>query len=160
MLAAGNNPNPETLKLLVECGADVNGKSKDGFDALTFACSANKPAVVDTLIALGADVNSKDNQEFTPLMTASLRGDDESPRIIATLIKAGANIDEKRIIDQLSRNGWELFDRNYIDVPPWPDIGMPKANFLKIFGLNWLVKSGKDSVPYSIIDYYSGKAPD
>jgi SAM-dependent methyltransferase len=84
---------------------------------------------------------------------------------------SGANLrDELReehiiasnIISAMASLGWSLTDRGYIDAPPWPDIGMKKEDFLKIFGLGSLLKKpGKiPEVPLTIMDYYSGKDPD
>ena len=53
---------------------------------------------------------------------------------------------------------WRMFESNFIDCPPWPDIGMPKEKFLKIFHLQWLVTKEKHQ-SFSIMDYYSGKDP-
>ncbi|MCP4403864.1 MAG: methyltransferase domain-containing protein [bacterium] len=67
----------------------------------------------------------------------------------------------KNIISAMRRMGWQLRDRDYIDCPPWPDIGMAKEDFLKIFKLGFLVPQKKSEVPfYSIMDFYSGKDPD
>ena len=67
---------------------------------------------------------------------------------------------EKNIIPKNFKNimielGWMLIDENYMDCPPWPDIGMPKDKFLKIFKLDWLLKN-KTHEPVSIMDFYSG----
>lgn len=69
------------------------------------------------------------------------------------------NILPQNVKREMERNDWILIDNNYIDCPPWPDIGMSKEKFLKIFGLDWLVKSD-DHVPISIIDHYKGEDPD
>ncbi|MBC8386071.1 MAG: class I SAM-dependent methyltransferase [Candidatus Cloacimonetes bacterium] len=69
------------------------------------------------------------------------------------------NINADKIQNLLSENGWKLFDKNYIDVPPWPDIGMPKADFLKIFGLKKIIKE-EENESCTIMDFYSGKDPD
>ncbi|MDA3813003.1 MAG: methyltransferase domain-containing protein [Candidatus Cloacimonetes bacterium] len=69
------------------------------------------------------------------------------------------NILPRNIKKQMKKNGWMLIDSNYIDCPPWPDIGMPKEKFLKIFGLGWLIKK-KEHKPMTIMDYYSGVDPD
>lgn len=60
---------------------------------------------------------------------------------------------------EMKRLDWTLIDSKYIDCPPWPDIGMPKEKFLKIFGLQWLLKEEKEKekAPLTILDYYSGK---
>ena len=68
------------------------------------------------------------------------------------------NICPRNIKKEMKKNDWILIDRNYIDCPPWPDIGMPKENFLKIFGLNWLLKK-KRPISMTIIDYYKGDDP-
>ena len=67
------------------------------------------------------------------------------------------NIFSHNIKKSMADFGWKLTDSNYIDCPPWPDIGMAKKKFLSIFCLGWLVKEKKDNL--SIMDYYTGKDP-
>ncbi len=67
-----------------------------------------------------------------------------------------AHIIPANFIKLMKLNGWELVMKSYIDCPPWPDIGMPKAKFLKKFGLGALVKE-EEPEPVSIADYYFGK---
>ncbi|MBT4575554.1 MAG: class I SAM-dependent methyltransferase [Candidatus Cloacimonetes bacterium] len=69
------------------------------------------------------------------------------------------NILPKNIKREMKKNGWMLIDSNYIDCPPWPDIGMPKDKFLKIFGLGWIMKK-REHIPMTIMDHYSGKDAD
>ena len=69
------------------------------------------------------------------------------------------NILPKNIKREMKKNGWMLIDSNFIDCPPWPDIGMPKEKFLKIFGLAWLIKK-KEHIPITIMDHYSRKDAD
>ena len=69
------------------------------------------------------------------------------------------NILPKNLKKEMKNNGWMLIDSNYIDCPPWPDIGMPKEKFLKIFGLSWLIKK-KEHIPMTIMDYYNDNDPD
>jgi hypothetical protein len=67
-------------------------------------------------------------------------------------------INPQNIIKSLAVLGWELIERNYIDCPPWPDIGMAKEDFLRKFGLGFLDQKNKTDVPfYSIMDFYSNK---
>lgn len=64
----------------------------------------------------------------------------------------------KKIIKSMNSNSWKLLDKNYIDCPPWPDIGMAKEDFLKMCRLGFLVRKDKRQIPfYSIMDYYSGE---
>lgn len=69
-------------------------------------------------------------------------------------------VDPKNIIKSITELGWKLKEKNYIDCPPWPDIGMAKEDFLKISGLGFLAPKNKSEVPfYSIMDSYSNKDP-
>jgi SAM-dependent methyltransferase len=52
---------------------------------------------------------------------------------------------------------WNLIDSNFIDCPPWPDIGMPKDKFLKKFGIKTAQPEEKEKL--TIMDFYSGKDP-
>jgi len=69
------------------------------------------------------------------------------------------NILPANIKKEMKKNGWIMIDNNFIDCPPWPDIGMPKEKFLKIFGLSLLIKK-KEHIPMTIMDYYNGKDAD
>jgi hypothetical protein len=65
------------------------------------------------------------------------------------------NINPQNFIPLLEQRGWKLQDSDFIDCPPWPDIGMPKLDFLKKFKLDKFVKT--EHVPVSILDYYQNK---
>ncbi|MDD3051658.1 MAG: methyltransferase domain-containing protein [Candidatus Cloacimonetes bacterium] len=66
------------------------------------------------------------------------------------------NILPRNFIIIMKRLKWQLVENNFIDCPPWPDIGMPKKKFLQKFGLGYLIKESADPVnPLSILDYYS-----
>jgi hypothetical protein len=53
-------------------------------------------------------------------------------------------------------------EENYIDAPPWPDIGMKKEELLKKIGFKFLYDriASKKSERISIIDYYRGNDDD
>ena len=63
--------NLETLKLLLDAGADVN--ARNDFDATALLWAARDPEKARLLIEHGADVNAQSKQGRTPLMVASLR---------------------------------------------------------------------------------------
>ncbi len=74
-------------------------------------------------------------------------------------------IDPPSIITLLVRAGWQLLEADYIDCPPWPDIGMAKEDFLQ----KWLprrvlgmasFKTARQAHPLSILDFYTGEDPD
>jgi hypothetical protein len=73
-----------------------------------------------------------------------------------------AHIDPQSIIWYMQKYGWRLLKQDYIDCPPWPDIGMPKEEYLRSFcGKKVLVES-KPIDPdkaLSIMPYYLGQDP-
>lgn len=70
-------------------------------------------------------------------------------------------INPKTFTPFLNALGWHLLQDNFIDCPPWPDIGMPKEDFLRKMGINIPKKLSKttNSSPMTILDYYSNKDP-
>ena len=107
-IAAVVRGKKKLLKMLIDCGADVNASDKNSRNPLLFAVTADKPKVVKWLIQLGADVNQKSEAGYTALTYAVLMHmtEDNSakhprsihPDIIAALMKAGADYDEAMII--------------------------------------------------------------
>ncbi|MCD6328902.1 MAG: class I SAM-dependent methyltransferase [Candidatus Cloacimonetes bacterium] len=69
------------------------------------------------------------------------------------------NIIPKNIKKTMKKLNWKLVERNYIDAPPWPDIGMNKEKFLASLHLSFLLnkKQKEDADKLCILDYYSGK---
>ena len=94
------------LKLLVDCGGDINEFDANGNSPLFLAVIANKAKVVKWLIELGADVNRKADSKYSALTYTVLaqmkdtrgRRRKFAPEIITLLIKAGAEYDEAMII--------------------------------------------------------------
>jgi ankyrin repeat protein len=80
--------NFETLKLLLDAGADVNAHSDHNATALLWA--ARDPEKARLLIERGADVNATSMEGQSPLIAAATRPDASS--VIALLIAKGANI--------------------------------------------------------------------
>jgi ankyrin repeat protein len=77
------------VKALLDRGADVNAKDREGRTALMLAASSDTIPVetVKTLLARGADLNAKTPKGETALDFAKLRG---STPVTALLVKAGA----------------------------------------------------------------------
>lgn len=63
----------------------------------------------------------------------------------------------KYFIGKMEENNWRLLDKGFFDCPPWPDIGMSKEEFFKMFGLKFLIPgSSKQNTHFiSVLDYYS-----
>lgn len=83
--------NPDTVRLLLVAGADVNARSASGWTPLHHAASSNvNPEIVRVFIDAGAAVNVRDIYNFTPLHTAALHSD--TLDVLRELIKANADV--------------------------------------------------------------------
>ena len=92
MIAASESDNPEITKLLLNAGADVNAKDKQGVTALMKALKNGKPEIIKILLNSGAKVNDKEKESgVTPLMIAA---HSNSPEVIKMLLDAGANVND------------------------------------------------------------------
>ena len=87
-----NEVNLEKVKELVEKGADVNLKDKEGYTALMNAsCDSNKE-IAEFLVAHGAEINVKGNDGMTALIFASRGGYKD---IVELLVNNGADVNIK-----------------------------------------------------------------
>jgi len=72
------------------------------------------------------------------------------------------NIVPRNIVRAMARCGWKLVSYEYIDAPPWPDIGMKKEDFLRFFRLDrWFASRPSAELPRArtVMDYYTGADP-
>ena len=100
------------LKLLVDCGGDINQKDSNEHNPLFLAVIANNAKVVRWMIELGADVNLRTDAGYTALTYTVLaqmkdlkgRRKKFNPEIIRSLMKAGAEYEEAMIIAVKSGN--------------------------------------------------------
>ena len=65
-------------KKLIERGADVNEKDKNGYQILHYAVLSDNPKMIKLLVDHGADVNAKANNGWTVLHSAVLNGNVEA----------------------------------------------------------------------------------
>ena len=93
MTAAGGG-NVETVKLLINRGAEINAKSFEGGTALLVAIDRKQDDVVECLLLHGANPNDKLAIEpgLTALCMAAQRG---YLRILKALLKAGADTEKR-----------------------------------------------------------------
>src|SRR5215475_1387336 len=85
---AAMNKNKDAVRSLLLKKTDVNAPQVDGTTALHWAVRADDLETTDLLIRAGANVSAANREGVTPLMLAATNG---SPRILSSLIKAGAN---------------------------------------------------------------------
>ena len=78
--------NTESLKNLIEKGADVNAKNKYEQTTLHYAAREGHTEIVEFLIEKGADVNAKDKYGWTPLRLAA---ENDHTEIVKSLLANG-----------------------------------------------------------------------
>jgi ankyrin repeat protein len=69
--------NNNKIQELIDKGADVNAKDKDGFTALMLAAQEGKLEIFYKLYRLGAKVDAKDKNGVTALIVASAKGNED-----------------------------------------------------------------------------------
>jgi ankyrin repeat protein len=99
--------NREMIALLIEHGADVNAKDKNGNTPLinTVRCYKDRHKIVDLLIKAGANVHLKNKAGTTPLFAALRNGCCKSATL---LIQAGATINATDVNEIDGYNGRTL----------------------------------------------------
>ena len=88
----GKLKSAKEIEVLIQQGADVNIKNKDGNTALIIASEKGSLDLVNMLLENGADVQQKDGRGWTALMWASSCRNKE---IVEMLISKGADINAK-----------------------------------------------------------------
>jgi uncharacterized protein len=85
--------HPETARLLVERGAEVNSASRNAMKVMPLHSAAAAPdpdvryEISQLLLEAGADPNARQQDEYTPLMAADQHGD---TRLRDLLVEHGA----------------------------------------------------------------------
>ncbi|KAL6786735.1 ankyrin repeat-containing domain protein [Trichoderma sp. SZMC 28012] len=83
--------NFETIRLLLDSGAEVDQKADDGETPLHVACYNGTIEAVRLLVDRGADVNAEGGRFGTPILAAAARPRDPLP-FLTFLMDKGANI--------------------------------------------------------------------
>jgi ankyrin repeat protein len=89
MEAAASN-NHSRIQQLLETGAAINARDKNGYVALVHAIKSASCKASQILIESGADINALDNKKRTPLMIAAESGNNAC---LSVLLQAGASFD-------------------------------------------------------------------
>lgn len=129
ILKSAYNGDLDSLKILIDGGANVMTEDENGYTALHFAVMSKNYDAVQYLIENGADVNKRTKQDEVPLHFASFSGRID---IVELLINNGADINVKmgngntplmgaadyETAKLLVENGADLKVRNQIDMTP------------------------------------------
>ena len=86
-MSAATTNSVETIKVLLDRGADIDARANDGKTALILAAFLGRSGAVEILLERGADVNAADNGGRTAL---SLAKDFGRSNIVEMLMNAGA----------------------------------------------------------------------
>jgi len=96
LLLASVRGHSKSVRVLVDAGVDVNGKTVRGGTALMWAAGSHEDSAetVEVLLELGANVNAKTVDGRTALMDAAMRGNTGS---VQNLLFAGANVNKQTV---------------------------------------------------------------
>ncbi len=96
MIFAAVSQDTAALQALLGAGLDINAANKQGFTALMFAASYNRPELVQFLLDKGADPAAKVYfQDVNALHLASLLN--PNPDVVEVLAKAGFDLEVKTL---------------------------------------------------------------
>ena len=85
----------ESMRKLIQAGADVKATNKSGMTALYLACKCGLPKCVELLIQHGANVNIRDRLGTSPLIcTVVSRVNLNGLRCLELLLRAGAHVNK------------------------------------------------------------------
>lgn len=90
LIAAVIGNHTETVKVLLDNGADVNAREEAGYTSLMRAVTLEYVSIIKLLLDAGADVNARNDWGETVLMHAVLSN---HTNVVGMLLKAGANTD-------------------------------------------------------------------
>jgi ankyrin repeat protein len=96
LLEAARQPNPATLKLLLERGAKVDLADDHAITPLMQAAILGNTENVRLLLDAGADVNAMNQFHLTPLLHSLIRGNNEVSKL---LIDKGADVNVRDFVD-------------------------------------------------------------
>lgn len=98
MVAAGFNPNPEVITVLIKAGSDIKAQDPYGRTALMAAAGDQSPEMITVLLNAGSEINAHNSSGVTALMAAA--GYNQNFEVITILLKAGADAKAKDLIGQ------------------------------------------------------------
>ena len=111
LFCAVHQKHAEVVEVLIDAGADVEGKDDSG-SLLQLACKKGNTAIVKMLVEAGAEVRVTDNERTTCLILASANGHTETVRYLAGL----KDVDVNHADDEDSTALYSAVDKGHVDV--------------------------------------------
>ncbi|GMH36939.1 hypothetical protein BSKO_04812 [Bryopsis sp. KO-2023] len=87
--AAAEEGRDDTVKILIEAGADIDALNEEEETPLFYAARSGHLGVTITLVKAGATVDSKTDIDFTPMMEAAFKNHVE---VVVFLLDSGADV--------------------------------------------------------------------
>src|SRR5947209_8227672 len=92
LIRAAERDDVESVKQLIQAGANVNVTNRYGVSPLSLACLNGSAAVVEQLLKAGADANTTQRGAETVLMTAARTGVTD---VLTLLLAHGADVNAR-----------------------------------------------------------------
>ncbi len=73
-VAISHAVDPEVIRFLLDCGADVNARNRNGDTPLYIAVNTNNRTAGEMLLSRGADVFTNNTENYSPLKLAMIKG--------------------------------------------------------------------------------------
>ena len=149
ILNISSEENKNIIKYLVDHGADVNAKSKNGDTPLTISCRNGNGYIVKYLIDHGANIDVRDGNGDSPLVIAYTIGDETILKyVIEKTIKLLPNCNndqmKKNAEDQIEKFLTEYPSEVYMSIDENTDIFEEFINQRNIRLISVLIKIGRD----------------
>ena len=166
LLKASVQGDDESVRHLLQAGADPDAKDEDGYTALMLAIIWNHFGVVEQLLQFGADSNVKSkNKASTALMTAAYWG---LSKVVRHLLQSDADPDAKNVYGETAlmmaaRKGRSKIVRDLLNAGANPNLKFERFGLTALMMAAWygdeesvryLLESGAEP---SVKDEYIGR---